>query len=132
MTDAERAWLELTTPSDRRHVGRRGQVTYPFRQYGQAVAWIEWQPGRAIILKLETLGGKGEGAKLIRALIQIADQHGIRITGNASPYATPERPAPTPSPEQLCDYYRSLGFEVGPPPFFVISYPPAKERAGNG
>ncbi len=110
---AQAAWYRSTRPSDRVN---RAPDLFPFRRFGDAVAWVEWRgPEPAMLMKVETLApGKGAASRLLRHLIAIADAHRIRLAGVAIAYATAEcADAESATGQQRLEaWYRRLGFAV--------------------
>ena len=57
-------------------------VEEPFRRYGEAIAWLEWEDD-CVVKKIETLKPRtGATTSLLSFLKLLAVKHGIRITGN--------------------------------------------------
>jgi hypothetical protein len=87
----------------------------PFRKYGSAIAWLEWQDD-CHIKKLETLKPRGGGATCLLLFLKgLAVKHGIRIIGNPIVYP-PTCPLAAESPlsqEGLENLYSKCGYSVG-------------------
>jgi hypothetical protein len=88
---AESEWNRITTSYPRKEIRRRKEVTDPFRKYGNAMAWVEWNCVCTIV-KIEALHVRtGAAQRLLANLKEICDKYGIRIFGNATPYEPPGR-----------------------------------------
>src|ERR1017187_8042906 len=122
MTSLRRAreeWEANTAPHPKWHqvsTFRPVFHTHEFRQFGQAIAWLEWDASYAELKKLEKLPGanRGAGTLLLQFLKSLADRHQIRLSGNAIVYE-PDPPIPD-GPllrqEQLESWYKNPGFQV--------------------
>ena len=90
-------------------------VEEPFRRYGDAIAWLEWEDA-CVIKKIEALKPRiGATASLLSFLKVLAVKHGIRITGNPVIYG-PTCPLAAASPlsqEELNAWYSKRGFLIG-------------------
>jgi hypothetical protein len=115
---AEEEWTAITQPAPKTHHRSRKPVTHPFRRFGQALAWVEFDAEQIEIKKLEMTvhPAKGAATLLLEALKAIATKHELRITGAAIAYLPdpPVPPGPFLSQKELEDWYRRRGFQLVP------------------
>jgi hypothetical protein len=90
---------------------------HPFRRFGEALAWLDWNDDIIEIKKLETLNPENGGpTKLLKFLQSIADKHGLQIFAGINAYL-PDRPAPEgklPTQKELEKWYGRRGFQIKP------------------
>lgn len=116
---AREEWEANTTPLPKQHRVsgfRMAFRTHEFRQFGQAIAWLEWDGKYGDLKKLEKLPGakRGAGTLLLQFLKSLADKHQIRLFGNATVHE-PDPPIPDGpllSQEQLESWYKKHGFQL--------------------
>jgi hypothetical protein len=83
---ASEEWDDATTPFPKSEWRRGKEFIDPFRKYGNAIAWIEWN-GMCTIIKIESLVQKQRaGTALLTKLKEICDKHELRMFGNATAY----------------------------------------------
>lgn len=123
MTPLQRArqeWEANTTPYRKEHpISKFRPVfhTHEFRQFGQAIALLNWPDECLEIAKLEKLPAAGRGAAipLVNFLEVLADNHHIRLSCQVKPYK-PDPPWPDneriPSQEELEAWYKKRGFQL--------------------
>ena len=115
---AQKEWEDETVPATKtveRGVYKKWTETHEFRRFGEALAWLLWNPDVIVIRKLETLNcGKGGPARLLKFLQTIADKHGLRISAGILAYP-PDQPAPKCkflSQQELEAWYARRGFQI--------------------
>jgi len=94
---------------------KKWTVVQPFRRFGEALAWLDWNDDIIEIKKLETLNpGIGGPTKLLKFLQSIADKHGLRISAWIVAYS-PDQPAlegKLRTQKGLEEWYRRRGFQI--------------------
>lgn len=124
MTPLQRAreeWEANTTPHPKKHPLSKFRMeeflTHEFRQFGQAIALLDWAEDRIVITKFETLQPGGGGpTRLIEFLKILADKHQIPLWGHARKY-DPDLPIPKGhllTKDELEIFYKKRGFELCP------------------
>src|SRR5437899_1463504 len=116
LSAAQSEWEAATTPYPLPHKQSYGEIVEePFRKYGEAIAWLEWDDC-CVISRIETLRPRsGATAALLSFLKKLATKHGIRIHGNPVVYE-PSCPQAATSPlsqKELNAWYLKNGFVVG-------------------
>ena len=115
MQQARQKWEQNTTPFPKVHYIGKTPSNDAFRQFGQAIAWLEWNSDYIVITKIEALQTRQGAAKqLIEFLKGLADEYGVRLFGNAVVYP-PDPPVPVGmllSQQQLEAWYKKLGFQL--------------------
>jgi hypothetical protein len=124
MTPFQRAreeWEANTTPHPKKHSLSKFRteefLTHEFRQFGQAIALLDWAEDCIEINKLEKLpcGGRGAAIPIVNFLKMLADKYHVRLSGQAIPY-TPDPPwcddERIPSQEELEGWYERRGFQL--------------------
>lgn len=90
-------------------------LKHKFRQYGNALAMLNWSQECIEISKFETLeAGSGDATRLIIFLKSISDKYQIPLCGHARIYE-PDPPMPKGhllTKEQLEGFYKKLGFNL--------------------
>jgi hypothetical protein len=112
---ARQEWEQHTTACPKVHYIGKKPFTHEFRQYGQAIAWLQWESGFIEITKIEALQtGQGAATRLMHFLKSLADKYHVRLFGNAVVYPPdPSVPVGTLlSQQQLEKWYRNLGFKL--------------------
>ena len=91
---AKAAWEQATLPFPISNQTCGEIMEEPFRQYGDAIAWLEWDDG-CTIYKLETLKPKtGAASALLAFLKELAQTHNFVLRGNPVAYVpTSDLPA---------------------------------------
>jgi hypothetical protein len=125
MTPLQRArdeWEANTTPHPKIHriISEYREEEFhkhEFRQFGQAIALLDWDEDRIVITKFETLQPGGSGAtRLIEFLKTLADKYQIPLWGHARKY-DPDPPTPKGhllTKDELDIFYKKRGFELCP------------------
>ena len=115
---AREEWEVNTTPHPKKHPlseFRPAFHTHEFRQFGQAIAWLDWSEACIEIKKLETLQPGGGGpTRLIKFLKALADKCQAPLWGHARAY-DPDPPLPKGhllTKEELEAFYRKHGFQL--------------------
>ena len=137
LTPLQRAmqeWEQMTTPCPKIHYDKETAYREEFRQYGQAVAWIELESDCIQITKIEPLlqARKGAVKQLVELLKGLADKYHVRLYGTAVVYP-PDPPVPVGelrSQKELEDWYKGLGFQLrrmGGKGLIEIWYPDAPQ-----
>jgi hypothetical protein len=117
---ARQEWETSTLPHPKNHrISQFRMVfhTHEFRQFGRAIAWLDWADDSIEIKKLEKLPDAGRGAAipLVTFLETLADKYHIHLWCQAKPY-TPDPPWPEderiPSQEELEEWYMKRGFRL--------------------
>ena len=113
---ARAEWEAATIPHPLNCKRSDGEIIEePFRRYGDAIAWLEWDH-YCQITKIETLRPmSGAPTSLLIFLKGIADRCRIHLYGFPVPYP-PTCPLASSSPlsqEQLITWYSKCGFLVG-------------------
>jgi hypothetical protein len=128
---ARQEWEQVTTPCTKMHYIGKNPYRDEFRQYGQAIAWLEWDDEFIQITKIEALQpGRGAATKLIGFLKTLADKYQVRLFGNAVVYR-PDPPIPEGnllSQAELEGWYKKHGFQlrkIGDTCLTAIWYPDA-------
>jgi len=122
MTPLQRAreeWEANTTPHPKKHPLSEFRPvfhTQEFRQFGQAIAWLEWDGKYIEIKKIEKLpcAGKGAGTPLVEFLKLLAEKYQVRIFGKPIRY-DPDPPVPCGpllTQNQLGNWYEKHGFHL--------------------
>ena len=118
LQQAQQEWEDNTTHHPKEHFYENGkkQGTDPFRKYGHAIAWLEWDSKSIVIKKIEKLpcAGRGAASSLINFLKSLADKYQIRIWGNPIRY-DPDPPVPCGpllTQDQLEAWYEKHGFQI--------------------
>lgn len=110
---AQKYWEDNTEPFPKDHYIGKKVYIHDFRQYGQAIAWLEWDEEYMEIKKIESLSlGKGASSRLLCFLKTISDKYHVRLFGNAIVYR-PDPPFPEGellTQEQLESWYIRHGF----------------------
>lgn len=85
--EARANWEIATTPYPLLRKQSYGKlVEEPFRRYGDAIAWLEWEEN-CVITKIETLKPRsGAASALLSFLKALTERHCIRIYGNPLAY----------------------------------------------
>lgn len=118
---AHAEWEAATIPYPLLHKQSYGKIVEePFRRYGDAIAWLEWEAHEegsvCEFKKFETLKRKtGAATSLLNFLKTLAVKHQVHIYGNPTPYP-PTCPMAAESPlseEELKTWYSKRGFLVG-------------------
>jgi hypothetical protein len=113
---AQMEWEAVTTPLQLPHQQSYGRIVEePFRKYGDAIAWLDWQDN-CIIMKIETLKPRtGAATSLLCFLKTLATKHGISVSGQPIVYPpTLVSAAASPlSQKELEAWYSKNGFCVG-------------------
>jgi hypothetical protein len=131
LSAAQAEWEAATTPYPLPHKQSYGKIIdEPFRRYGDAIAWLEWQDN-CTITKIETLKPRTSAAtSLLSFLKTLATKHGIHIYGSPVIYE-PTCPLAAVLPlsqEELEAWYSKNGFLVGRSsngvPYFWYPSPP--------
>jgi len=125
---AEADWLAVSTASSRPLLDGKGRAFGDeFREMHGVAVCVKWEAGAGWIKRLERTATAQPGAAtaLLRNLQEISDRHGVPLLGNVAPLVTEECPAP--DLDRLTAFYRRLGFSVGKPPVYMLSYPPAED-----
>ena len=123
-------WEEATVHYPLPHKLSYGEVVEePFRRYGDAIAWLDWEY-YCIIKKIETMKPRsGATTALLYFLKSLAAKHGFRIYGQPVVYDPTCRVASASplSQEELNAWYSKRGFVVGTSPNGVpwLWYPDA-------
>jgi hypothetical protein len=112
---ARQEWERGTTPHHKNHpVGKIFHI-HEFRQFGQAIALLNWAENQIEIAKFETLQpNQGAAARLIKFLKTLADKYQIQLWGHARTYL-PDAPVPIGqllTKDQLDNFYRKQGFQL--------------------
>jgi hypothetical protein len=118
---AQMEWEAATTPYPLQHKQSYGTVVEePFRKYGDAIAWLDWEKHEegnvCVITKLETKKRKSGAATLLLSFLKmISAKHQFHIYGNPTIYpATCPLAAECPmSQEELDAWYSKRDFLVG-------------------
>lgn len=113
---ARKEWEDKTVPHPKWHFIGSECFRDEFRQYGNAIALVDWNRDYALISKLERLplSGGGETKKLIKFLKSLAEEYHFRLYGQAVAYI-PDRPCPEGpflTHEELEHWYRAQGFKL--------------------
>ncbi|MGA3283973.1 MAG: hypothetical protein ABSD57_05910 [Verrucomicrobiota bacterium] len=117
---AEKEWEANTTPHPKMHRISEFRMEFrkhEFRQYGEAIALLNWPQDCLEIAKLERLPGVGRGATtpLVIFLKSLADKYHIRLSCLVKPYK-PDLPWPDderiPTQEELETWYKKRGFQL--------------------
>lgn len=115
---ARREWDANTKPHPKQHRASEFRPefrTHEFRQFGQAIALLNWIEDRIEITKVETLQpGSGGPSRLIEFLKTLADKYQISLWGHARKY-DPDPPMPKGhllTKDELEIFYRKRGFEL--------------------
>jgi uncharacterized protein YggL (DUF469 family) len=116
----QKEWEGSTVPATKtveRRQYKKWTETHEFRRFGEALAWLFWNPDFIAIRKLQTLNcGNGGPARLLKYLQTIADKHGLRIFARISAYL-PDQPAPKCkflNQQELEAWYARRGFKIVP------------------
>ncbi|MGA2661068.1 MAG: hypothetical protein ABSH34_26600 [Verrucomicrobiota bacterium] len=116
LSAAQAEWEAAAVPYPLLHKQSYGKVVEePFRKYGDAIAWLEWE-GLCTIVKIETLSPRSGAASLLLSFLKaVAMKRGIRIYGNPVVYkpTCPLAGAAPLSQEELNAWYSKRGFVVG-------------------
>jgi len=111
-------WEANTTPHPKMHrisEYREEFLKHEFRQFGQAIALLNWAEDCIEITKFETLQPGGGGAtRLIQFLKTLADKYQVQLWGHARRY-DPDPPMPEGHlliKEDLEVFYKKRGFEL--------------------
>ena len=116
LAPAQTDWEAATIPYPLSHRQSYGEIVEePFRRYGDAIAWIDWQDD-CVITKIETLKPRSGAASLLLSFLQtLARKHGFCIFGNPVVYEpTCKLAAASPlSQQELEVWYAKQGFSVG-------------------
>jgi hypothetical protein len=116
LSSARAEWEAVTSPYPLLHKQSYGQIVEePFRRYGDAIAWLNWQDD-CIITKIESLKPRsGAAGSLLSFLKTLTVKHGIRVYGNPVVYEpTCQLAAASPLlQEELEAWYAKHGFLVG-------------------
>jgi hypothetical protein len=111
------AWEAATSQHPVEH--RRGKrvTVHPFRRYGDAIAWVEWLPSHASLLKIERLDGasSGSGSALLKLIQKICVEHGLALHANVAPYRREPDGEIVDDPHgsaRLIGWYRWQGFDI--------------------
>jgi len=121
MTPLQRAqeeWEANTTPHPKKHLLSKFRTAFhihEFRQFGEAIALLDWAKDCIVITKLETLQPGGCGpSRLIEFLKALADKYQVSLWGNARIYEpdplVPEGHLLT--KDQLENFYKKRGFQL--------------------
>jgi hypothetical protein len=88
---------------------------HEFRQFGEAIALLQWADDRIEIAKFETLQpNRGAATQLVEFLKTLADKYQVELWGHAKTYL-PDPPVPQGQlldKEQLEDFYSKHGFQL--------------------
>ena len=88
---ARKKWEESTIIVLKTHIVGKYHKR-EFRQYGQALSWLERHGDQIEIKKLETLrAGNGEATRLLNFLKAIVQRYGLRIFGGVSSRVSPRK-----------------------------------------
>jgi hypothetical protein len=113
LQQAREEWEQNTVACPKIHYIGKNPYQHEFRQYGKAIAWLEWDDEFIEIKKIETLQqGQGAATKLVEFLKTLADKYHVRLFGNAVIYP-PDPPAPEGhlfTQAQLESWYGKHGF----------------------
>lgn len=106
----------MTTPCTKIHYIGKTPSFDEFRQYGQAIAWLEWESDYILISKMEAVLQARQGAakQLVEFLKSLADKYHVRLFGHAVVYS-PDPPVPVGdllNQKQLEDWYVRRGFQL--------------------
>ena len=106
----------MTTPCTKTHYIGKTPHRDEFRQYGQAIAWLEWEDDHILISKIEAVLQAGQGAakQLIEFLKSLADKYHVRLFGLAKVYP-PDPPVPAGdllNQAQLEDWWVRRGLQL--------------------
>lgn len=116
LSAAQAEWEAATIPYPLPHKQSYGEIVEePFRRYGGAIAWLDWDE-YCIIKKIETLRPRtGATTSLLSFLKTLAAKHRVRIYGNPVVYepTCPQAAASPLSQEELNAWYSKHGFLVG-------------------
>lgn len=108
-------WEKETYSYPKIRQSARGRIAEdPFRRYGDAIAWLEWDV-HCTIVKIETIFPKnGHGTALLTFLKVLADKHGVLITGNPIAFkpAFSETGDRFLEQDQLEEWYSKNGFMI--------------------
>jgi hypothetical protein len=115
---ARKEWETNTTPHSKKHPLSKFRPVYhthEFRQFGQAIALLNWAGDCIEITKFETLQPGGGGpSRLIEFLKELADKYQIPLWGHARKY-DPDAPVPKGhllTKDQLEVFYKKRGFQL--------------------
>jgi hypothetical protein len=123
MTPLQRAreeWEANTTPHPKKHPlskFRPAFHTHEFREFAEAIAWVEWDGKYIEIKKIEKIpcAGRGAAIPIVNFLKVLADKYHVRLWGQAKSY-TPDPPwcddERILSQEELEAWYERLGFQL--------------------
>ena len=118
LQQAKQEWEVATKPYCKKHPISKFRPAFhihEFRQYGKALAMLNWTGQYIEITKLETIeAGKGEATRLITFLKSISDKYQIPLCGHARKY-DPDSPIPSGhllTKEQLESFYVKQGFKL--------------------
>jgi hypothetical protein len=113
---ARAEWEAATIPCPLSREQSHGEIVEePFRRYGDAIAWLDWED-YCTIVKIETLRPRsGAATSLLSFLKSVATRHGIRIYGNPVVYepTCPQAAASPLSQKELAAWYSKRRFIVG-------------------
>jgi hypothetical protein len=116
LSAARAEWEAATTRYPLRHKQSYGEtVEEPFRRYGDAIAWLEWED-YCVISKIETLRSRSGATTALLSFVKVlATKHCFRIFGNPVVYepTCPQAAVRPLSQEELNDWYSRQGFIVG-------------------
>jgi hypothetical protein len=114
---AQQDWENNTTLHLKKHLISRFRPVFQiqeFRQFGNAIAMLNWSGDCIEITKFETLRpNEGAATRLIEFLKSLADKYQVRLWGHARPYE-PDSP-PTGhllTKEELEEFYKKHGFQL--------------------
>jgi hypothetical protein len=115
---ARQEWEANTTPHPKQHRVSKMRMafhTHEFRQFGQAIALLNWAGDRIEITKVETLQpGGGSPSRLIEFLKTLADKYQVTLWGHARIYE-PDAPIPRGhllKKDELENFYKKRGFQL--------------------
>ena len=118
LQQARHEWEANTTPHPKKHPLSKFRAefhTHEFRQFGQAIAWLNWTEDCIEITKFETLQPGGGGpSRLIEFLKTLADKYQVPLWGHARIYE-PDPPIPEGhllTRGQLENFYKKHGFKL--------------------
>lgn len=116
ISSARAEWEAATTPYPLPHKQSYGEIVEePFRRFGDAIAWLDWDD-YCVITKIETLRPKsGATTALLSFLKSLATKHGVRLYGNPVVYepTCPQAAASPLSQDELNAWYSKRQFIVG-------------------
>jgi len=118
LQQAQQEWETNTTPHPKNHpIDKNGKIVHihEFRQFDNAIAWLNWNGDCIEITKIETLQpNQGASTRLIHFLKVLADKYQVRLWGHARIYQ-PDEPVPKGSlltKNQLENFYKKHGFQL--------------------